>query len=156
MRFRQKFGVILSILCIIRLRPVLPLIQKALNKLANPINCETRCCVALRRSRIPYQESVRFRRPIIFQTPHSYGENLSNHSSFDQSSECEPDPLSTAESCLVEAFASPFGVGLRATRDIKEWEPLVRLPLKSALGVRHGDPSPFTTLDDETWNLLPW
>ena len=68
----------------------------------------------------------------------------------------EPDPLSVATCCLVEAFSSPYGIGLRATREILEWEPLISLPLDSTLGVRRGQPSPFSDLDDESWLSLPW
>ena len=68
----------------------------------------------------------------------------------------ETDPLSGASFTLVEAFDSPHGTGLRAVRDIEAWEPIIVLPLGSALGVRSGDPSQLASISDDSWRRFPW
>ncbi len=74
------------------------------------------------------------------------------------SSNCQQktDPLSGASSRLVEAFESPYGVGLRALRDIDAGESLIVLPRRAALGVHRGDQSPLASMEDEAWRRLPW
>ena len=81
---------------------------------------------------------------------------LRSEFSFSSESRNEADPLYGASSRLVEAFESPYGVGLRALRHIDAGEPLVVLPRRNALGVHRGDSSPLASMDDEAWRLLPW